>query len=572
MSDFFNSDMQLFLDGRVDWPRITRLRRGADVNPAEELAVYKMMLASAAEVCADLEESSALGWPTEVALRDGVVTKPAHIVDGYERFREAGLLSIAIDPAYGGAGVPALPSTMLIEMIAQVDASLMTIIGLQGGVAIDIEKYGSEELKQEYLPRFVSGELQGSMDLTEPNAGSDLGSIRTRVTEQDGRFHVDGQKIFITNGGAEVHLVLARAAESYEQSMGTTNGLSLMLCPTVTRDGRPNGVSVSKVETKLGLHGSPTCVVDFDHAEAYLLGTAGDGFRAMLDLMNNARLGVAAQAIGIAEASYRAARAYAAERVQFGSPIINQPLVKSMLTVMAVNVQSARALLYRTCALVDRRDALRRYLDRGDAGAGEPAELEREFEEVNRLVRFFTPLCKYFATEISNDVTRVGIQVHGGLGYMAESRAGHYHSDSIITTIYEGTSEIQASFALKEVGKGALQTVIAGLKAELEAMQDEDRQPLAERVVDGITWMERSFGALLDDPQYALMSAKRVCQMAIDVIAATELLCQSVLHADKLALAQTFVNRHMLNVEGHARRIASGDASRIARYDHILGL
>jgi alkylation response protein AidB-like acyl-CoA dehydrogenase len=572
MSDFFNSDMQLFLDGRVDWPRITRLRRGADVDAAEELAVYKMMLESAGQVCADLEEPAALGWSEEVTLRDGVVIKPAHIVDGYERFREAGLLSIAIDPAYGGAGVPALPSTMLIEMIARVDASLMTIIGLQGGVAIDIERYGSEELKQEYLPRFVSGELQGSMDLTEPNAGSDLGSIRTRVTEQDGRFHVDGQKIFITNGGAEVHLVLARAAESYEQSLGTTNGLSLMLCPTVTRDGQPNGVSVSKIESKLGLHGSPTCVVDFDHAEAYLLGTSGDGFRAMLDLMNNARLGVAAQAIGVAEASYRAARAYAAERVQFGSPIINQPLVKSMLTLMAVNVQSARALLYRTCALVDRRDALRRYLDRGDSGAGEPAELEREFEEVNRLVRFFTPLCKYFATEISNDVARVGIQVHGGLGYMAESRAGHYHSDSIITTIYEGTSEIQASFALKEIGKGALLTVIEGLRAELKAMEDEERRPVAERVVDGIEWIEKSFGALVEDPQYALLSAKRVCQMSIDVISATELLCQAELHDDKLMLAQTFVNRHMINVEGHARRIASGDATRITRYDRILKL
>jgi alkylation response protein AidB-like acyl-CoA dehydrogenase len=572
MGDFFNSDMKLFLDHRVDWARLTRLRRGPDVDAAEELAVYKMMLESADEICGDLAESTAAGWAEEAVLRDGEVIKPPHIVDGYERLRKAGLVSITVDPAYGGAGVPALPSTMLIEMIARVDASLMTVVGLQQGVATDIEHYGSEEIKQAYLPRFVSGELQGSMDLTEPNAGSDLGSIRTRVSEENGRFYIDGQKIFITNGGADVHLVLARAAESYEQSMGTTNGLSLMLCPRVTRDGRRNAVEVSKVERKLGLHSSPTCVVDFDHAEAYLLGEPGNGFRAMLELMNNARLGVAAQAIGIAEAAYHAARSYAAERVQFGAPIINQPLVKSMLTTMAVNVQSARALLYRTCALVDRRDALRRYLDRGDSGAGDGAALEREFEEVNRLVRFFTPLCKYFATEISNDVARNGLQLHGGIGYMAESRAGHYLSDSIITTIYEGTSEIQASFALKEIGKGALLTVIAGLTAELQAVADEEGRGLAERVLDGIRWLEISFGALVEDPRYALLNAKRVCQMAIDVIAGTELVCQAAVHPDKLALARTFIHRHMLNVEAHARRVASGDASRIVGYDRILGL
>jgi hypothetical protein len=329
---------------------------------------------------------------------------------------------------------------------------------------------------------------------------------------------------------------------------------------------------VSKVESKLGLHGSPTCVVDFDHAEGYLLGTRGEGFRAMLDLMNNARLGVAAQAIGAAEAAYRAARAYAAERVQFGAPIINQPLVKQMLTAMALNVQSARALLYRTCALVDLRDGLRKYVDRGEASAEEAAELEREFEETTNVVRFFTPLCKYFATEISNDVTRNGIQVHGGLGYMAESRAGQLHCDSIITTIYEGTSEIQASFALKEIGKGALFTVFARMSEELGAMTDPDRKALAERVSDGVQWIEKSFGALAEDPNYALLSAKRVCRMVIDVVCGTELLQQAGAHPDKLQLAQTFIYRHMLNVEAHARRILSGDASRIQRYDHILGL
>jgi len=344
-------------------------------------------------------------------------------------------------------------------MVARADPSLMTIIGLQAGVAQDIERYGSEELRQRYLPRFVSGELQGCMDLTEPQAGSDLGGIVTRATEEHGRFFLDGEKIFITNGGSDVHLVLARDGASFDQSRGTTNGLNLMLCPVTLPDGRRNGVRVARVERKMGIHGSPTCVIELEHAEAFLLGTRGQGFRAMLDLMNNARLGVGAQAIGVAEAAYRAAREYAAQRVQFGTPIVQQPLVKSMLTLMAINLQAARALLYRTCALIDMTEAIRRYLH-SERSARDPGRiaLQEELEHNTQLIRFFTPLCKYYATEISNHVTRQGIQVHGGIGYMAESPAGHYHSDSIITTIYEGTSEIQAG-----------------------ARADADRPPVAER-------------------------------------------------------------------------------------------
>ena len=238
-------------------------------------------------------------------------------------------------------------------------------------------------------------------------------------------------------------------------------------------DGRRNGVRVPRVESKLGIHGSPTCVVELDHAEGFLLGEAGQGFRAMLDLMNNARLGVAAQAIGVAEAAYRAAREYAAQRVQFGAAIIEQPLVKSMLTLMAIHVQAARALLYRTCALLDLTRALapvpglraRPHTTRS-ARRWRPS-IERSVQ----LVRFLTPLCKYYATEISNEVARRGIQVHGGIGYMAESPAGHYHSDSIITTIYEGTSEIQASFALKEMSKGAIFAALEDVGAELEPLR-----------------------------------------------------------------------------------------------------
>jgi alkylation response protein AidB-like acyl-CoA dehydrogenase len=435
-------------------------------------------------------------------------------------------------------------------------------------VAGDIEKYGSDELRQSYLPRFASGELQGAMDLTEPQAGSDLGAILTRATEDNGRWFLDGEKIFITNGCAAIHLVLARDAATFDQSKGTTNGLSLLLCPVTLADGRPNGLRVSRVESKLGIHGSPTCVIELDHAEAFLLGKAGQGFRAMLDLMNNARLGVAAQAIGVAEAAFQQARAYAAERVQFGAPIIQQPLVKNMLAQMTTLIQAARALLYPTCALIDTTEAIRRRM-KSNADGAEQTRLQEELERNLQLIRFLTPLCKFYATEISNDVTRKGIQIHGGLGYMAEAAAGHYHSDSIITTIYEGTSEIQASFALKEMAKGALFSTLEAAREDLEGLRSALPELVAE-VSDGIEWINKSVPALMGDPQYALLNAKRVCEMIIDVVVSAELLQQSSLSEEKRILAASFVHRRMLAVEMNARRIAQGDAARIKRYDRIL--
>jgi hypothetical protein len=293
----------------------------------------------------------------------------------------------------------------------------------------------------------------------------------------------------------------------------------------------------------------------------------------MLDLMNNARLGVAAQAIGVAEGAYRAAREYAAQRVQFGAPIIEQPLVKSMLTLMAINLQAARALLYRTCALIDMTEALRRRIaaPRTNGGGDDVATLQHEWERNMQLIRFFTPLCKYYATEISNHVTRQGIQLHGGIGYMAESVAGHYHSDSIITTIYEGTSEIQASFALKEMSKGALFATLETIRTDLESLGD--RYPeLVMRVAQGIGWITDSVSALMADPQYALLNAKRVCEMVIDVVVSAELLHQADFGTGKKELAESYIHRHMLAVEMNARRVATGDASRIKRYDRILGL
>jgi alkylation response protein AidB-like acyl-CoA dehydrogenase len=570
--EFFNRDMQLFIDHRFDWARYFKLRRGDGVAVADEVATFKEVLGTTGEICQAIAEGARGHWHEEVKLVDGQVVVPPHITAGYEKLRAAGLLCLTMDPGFGGYGLPALVNTPYLEMVARADSSLMTIIGLQAGVALDIEKYGTDDLRKRYLPRFVSGELQGSMDLTEPQAGSDLGNILTRATREGDRYFIDGEKIFITNGGAQVHLVLARDADTFEQSKGTTNGLNLMLCPKTLPDGRPNGLRVARVESKLGIHGSPTCVIEFDRAEAFLLATRGQGFRAMLDLMNNARLGVAAQAIGIAEAAYEAAREYATQRVQFGAPIIEQPLVKSMLTLMRINIEAARALLNRTSALIDMTEAIRSHLESNRAASDPDAtKLQHELESNTQLIRFFTPLCKYYATEISNHVTRQGIQVHGGIGYMAETPAAHYHSDSIITTIYEGTSEIQASFALKEMAKGALFATLESIETELDGLRAH-RPELVQLVCDGVKTIRDAVPMLMGDPQYALLNAKRLCAMVIDVVVSAELLCQADVSEGRLELAQSFVHRHIPAVQLNAGRISSGDASRIARYDKILGL
>ncbi|TFH19607.1 MAG: hypothetical protein E4H03_13590, partial [Myxococcales bacterium] len=258
-NDTFNRDMELFLDQRVDWGRRARLRGGEEGDAAEEVETFKSILRTAAEVCDDIGRAAREHWHEEVQLVDGQVVVPKHIAAGYERLRSAGLVCLTLGSEHGGYGLPLIVNCMFLEMLSRADASLMTIVGLQTGTAQDIERYGSEEIKQRYLPDFASGALQGAMDLTESQAGSDLGGIRTRVTVDDDRYTVDGEKIFITNGGADIHLVLARDDATFSETKGTTKGLSLILCPRVLPDGTRNCVRVSRVERKQG-----TCGLNID--------------------------------------------------------------------------------------------------------------------------------------------------------------------------------------------------------------------------------------------------------------------------------------------------------------------
>ena len=259
MSAYLGDAVRLYFEHLVDWDSYFEWSKGADCDPESESEALFSVVETAAQLCAEIEETTRPGWAEEAKLVDGAVVPPKHITAAYERIREAGLISFGVREEYGGFDLPAFVANLLLQMIARADAGLMTMIGLQAGVADDIQEFASEELKQRYLPRMASGELMGAMDLTEPQAGSDLGQITTRAVERDdGRCFVTGGKIFITNGGSEIHLVLARDDETFEQSKGTTRGLSLYIVPRTLPDGTRNPVEVTRLEEKLGIHGSPT--------------------------------------------------------------------------------------------------------------------------------------------------------------------------------------------------------------------------------------------------------------------------------------------------------------------------
>lgn len=577
MSAYLGDAALLYLRELIDWESYFGWRRGETTDLDVERAALREVLETAAGILQEQEPALRAGWHESARLEDGRVIYPAHIEETYAKLREAGLISFGVEERYGGFGLPSFIANVLLQMVSRADAGLMTILGLQAGVAEDIQQYASEELKQAYLPRFASGEVMGAMDLTEPQAGSDLGAIQTRATQEGDRFFLDGQKIYITNGGCEIHLVLARDAETFDQSKGTTKGLSLYLVPRTLPSGEKNGLEVTRLEEKLGIHGSPTAAIQLTRAEGFLVGKRGDGFKAMLSLMNNARLGVAAQGVGIAEAALDVALRYAKERVQFGTPIAEQPLMKDRLARMVLELEGSRALLYRACALVDQNDAIRMALTRTDSSsvqlsAAERVELEALYERNDTRIRLLTPLAKYMGTEAADSISRDAIQIHGGLGFMAESEVGKLHSDAIITTIYEGTSEIQVSFALKEIGKGALTVVFEGLERELASFEDPELKQLAEKVLVGMNLILEASGALLADFSYALMSAQSLAEVVASVIAGAELLRQAKADPRRIDLAASWINRRMVDLEGRCRRIGEGSKARLLRCDAVIAL
>jgi alkylation response protein AidB-like acyl-CoA dehydrogenase len=374
-------------------------------------------------------------------LVDGEVVYPEPMQRAFKLLAEAGLMGLTLPREFGGMSFPSTAYTAVVEMISRADASLMTLFALQG-CGETVHHFGTRELHERFLPGLCAGDLTACMALTEPEAGSALDTATTRAEEgSDGTWRIHGSKCFITNGGADVLLVLART----DPDRSGAYGLSLFVVE------KGEGVEVAKLETKLGIHGSPTAVLNLDGAPGVLLGGRGAGlFPVALSLMNNARLEVAAQAVGIAQAAQVQATRYAHERRQRRKTIDSFPPVRAMLFESAVQIEAARAIVMTTAEILDRQRGVKR-----SGGSDE------EFDRLGQRADLLTPLAKYYASEITNEVTSRAIQVHGGYGYMCDYPVERYYRDARITSIYEGTSQIQVSTMIGQLLRGGLPLLFA---------------------------------------------------------------------------------------------------------------
>lgn len=356
-----------------------------------------------------------------------------------EALTQAELMGFTLPRRYGGLNLPTTIYTMAIEMVARAEASLMNLFGLQD-IAETVNKYGTEEQRQEFLPQFASGEATGAMALTEPDAGSDLQAVNmTAYQDESGQWRLKGVKRFITNGNAQILLVLARS----EPGTKDGRGLSMFVCY-----GK-DGVKVRRIENKLGIHGSPTCELQFDDVPAQLVGKRKFGLiKYVMDMMNGARLGVAGQALGISQAAYEEALRYARAREQFGKPIYAIPVVANMLMEMRVTLESDRSLLYAACHWVDLRNKLEERIESLKAEGKDAATETAKLKEATRNAALLTPMAKYVLSENSNKITYESLQVHGGTGYMREFSVERLARDARITNIYEGTSQLQIVAAI----------------------------------------------------------------------------------------------------------------------------
>jgi len=380
---------------------------------------------------------------------DGTVTLGPRVQENIRRLAQADLMGFTLPREYGGLNCPNLVYTMAIEIISRADASLMNIFGLQG-IAETINAFASPEIKQEYLPRFSRGEVTGAMALTEPDAGSDLQSVGLRAwQDEDGVWRLTGVKRFITNGCGEVLLTLARS----EPEVKDGRGLSLFLVERCPR------VRVRHLEHKLGIHGSPTCELVYDDVPARLIGERQRGLVTyVMSLMNGARVGIAAQSLGVAEAAFREARRYAHTRKQFGVPIGRLPAVAELIVDMKVHIEAARALTYETSRVCDLENNNLRVLEFHPPA--DPDELKRrkaDARTLKRLNSMLTPMSKYCASEMAVKVANDALQVLGGSGYMQDYPVERYLRDARITTIYEGTSQLQIVAAVRGVCSGAFE-------------------------------------------------------------------------------------------------------------------
>ncbi len=414
----------------------------APLNFEDALDNYDKILEIVGEISADIISKNAKSVDEEgPKLQNNKVSYAQGTNENLKFLRDAGLMGMTLPRKYNGLNFPTSVYSMAVEIISRADASLMNLFGLQD-IAETIKEFANEDIKDEFLPPFAQGDVTGAMILTEPDAGSDLQAVKLKASEdENGVWRLNGVKRFITNGNADVSLVLARS----EEGSSDGRGLSMFIYE------RDENVQIRRIENKMGIHGSPTCEMVFKNAPAILVGKRRYGLiRYVMALMNGARLGVSCQSIGLAEAAYRESYKYAKERIQFGKEIREFPAVYELLSNMKVKIEAARALLYETARFVD---IYKEYEEIAKERALSVEE-KKELKEYKKRADLFTPLLKGISSEYCNEIAYDAIQVHGGTGFMRDFPVERLYRDARITSIYEGTTQLQVVAALRGVSSG----------------------------------------------------------------------------------------------------------------------
>lgn len=477
----------------------------APVNYEDAIENYKRLLDITGDVAANIIEPNSEDVDLEGPhLENGRMIYASKTFENLDATRKAGLWGLSMPRRYGGLNLPNAIFSMASEIIAAADAGFQNIWSLQSCIDT-LYEFGSEEQRQKYISRICAGETM-SMDLTEPDAGSDLQRVMLKATQdEDGTWRLNGVKRFITNGDSDIHLVLARSEE------GTKDGRGLSMFIYDKRDG---GVTVRHIEHKLGIHGSPTCELVYKNAKAELCGNTRLGLiKYVMALMNGARLGIAAQSVGVEQEAYNEGLAYAKERAQFGEKIINFPAVYDMLSRMKAKLDAGRSLLYCCARYVDIYKALE---DIARDTKLTPEE-RQEMKKYTRLADAFTPLAKGMNSEYANQNAYDAISIHGGSGFIMEYKCQRLFRDARIFSIYEGTTQLQVVAAIRYITNG---TYLSIIKEMLENEVSDNLKPLKERVAKLVELYEAAINKVKEANDQAVHDflARRLYNMTGDIV------------------------------------------------------
>ncbi len=565
---FLDNDDILFQLEHLDLDRVITYREDnfkeadryayAPSDTADARDSYRKVLEIVGEISGETLAPLAAEIDEEgVVLENGEVRYAKGTKQVLDMFGKADLMGFCMPRKYGGLNFPTIMLTIAGEIVSRADASFLNF-GLQQDIGETLNKFGSEQQKAEVLPKLTSGEWGSSMILTEPDAGSDLQAVNLRAHQDEhGNWYLSGVKRFITNGNGKVGLVLARS----EDGQTGARGLSFFLYK------RDEHMKIRRLEQKLGIHGSPTCELQFINAPATLVGERRRGLtKYTMWLMNSARLGIASQALGIAEAAYREADKYARERIQFGKTIRELPPVYEMLTEMRVGIEAGRTLLYETAIIVDLKEGLEHMKEKYPERAG---EFNSDLKKYSRLANLLTPMVKAYTTELANKAAYDGIQIHGGPGYMKDFNAERHYRDARITNIYEGTTQLQVVAAIGGVTSGTASAALDEYDEEEYNYAPELLKKLRKTRIDydkALIGVRES-----EDEDFVTFHSRRCVEMATDLVQGYLLLRDAKYSARKLRIAEIFIEKMQTRIHMNMHYILDGGSTFLKNFQDVLG-